>query len=92
MGNSAAKNSWYYGVYDSWGTSTKNARTKAICDAAKARGIVVYTIGFEAPSGGVSVLKDCASSDAHYFDVQGLEISDAFASIATSIRQLRLTQ
>jgi hypothetical protein len=24
--------------------------------------------------------------------VQGLEISDAFASIATSIRQLRLTQ
>jgi Flp pilus assembly protein TadG len=92
MGTSAARSEWYYGVYDSYGTSTKNNRTKNICDAAKAQGIIVYTIGFEAPSGGRAVLKDCASSDAHYFDVDGLEISDAFASIATSIRQLRLTQ
>ncbi|MFS4582549.1 pilus assembly protein TadG-related protein [Phaeobacter sp. C3_T13_0] len=92
MGQYSARNTWYYGVYDSWGTSTKNARTGAVCDAAKDQGIVVYTIGFEAPSSGTAVLKDCASSDAHHFDVRGLEIRDAFASIATSIRQLRLTQ
>lgn len=92
MGNSSAKNEWYYGVYDYYNTSTKNSRTSSICDAAKEAGIIVYTIGFEAPSGGQAVLQDCASSDAHYFDVDGLEISDAFASIATSIRQLRLTQ
>lgn len=92
MGTSSARSEWYYGVYDYHGTSTKNSRTKNICDAAKAQGIIVYTIGFEAPSGGQAVLQDCASSDAHYFDVNGLEISDAFASIATSIRQLRLTQ
>ena len=92
MGNSYSKNEWYYGVYDSYGTSTKNNRTNDICDAAKDAGIIVYTIGFEAPSGGQAVLQDCASSDAHYFDVSGLEITDAFASIATSIRQLRLTQ
>lgn len=92
MGTSAARSEWYYGVYDSYGNSTKNARTRSICQAAKDQGIIVYTIGFEAPSNGVAVLQDCASSAAHYFDVQGLEIGDAFASIATSIRQLRLTQ
>lgn len=89
---SNAKNTWYYGIFDSYGTNTKNARTNDICNAAKNAGIIVYTIGFEAPSGGQAVLRSCASSDAHYFDVRGLEISDAFASIATSIRQLRLTQ
>ncbi|WP_238704918.1 TadE/TadG family type IV pilus assembly protein [Parasedimentitalea marina] len=92
QGSSSAKSEWYYGVYDYYNTSTKNSRTNNICDAAKAAGIIVYTIGFEAPSGGQAVLQDCASSDAHYFDVSGLEITDAFASIATSIRQLRLTQ
>ncbi|APX17229.1 hypothetical protein BWR17_16240 [Phaeobacter inhibens] len=92
MGQSSARSVWYYGVYDYWNTSTKDARTRAVCNAAKNQGIVVYTIGFEAPSSGTAVLKDCASSDAHHFDVRGLEIRDAFASIATSIRQLRLTQ
>lgn len=76
----------------SLGNSTKNTRTKAICDAAKAQGIIVYTIGFEAPSNGRAVLRDCASTDAHFYDVAGLEIKEAFKSIATSIRQLRLTQ
>jgi len=74
------------------GSSTKNSRTKDICDAAKAAGTIVYTIGFEAPYSGQVVLADCASSDAHYFDVDGLEITEAFASIASSIRKLRLTQ
>ncbi|KPD12717.1 pilus assembly protein TadG-related protein [Phaeobacter sp. 11ANDIMAR09] len=74
------------------GNSEKNSRTKAICDAAKAQGIVVYTIGFEAPYDGRAVLRDCASTDAHFYDVDGLEIKEAFKSIATSIRQLRLTQ
>ncbi|NIZ63104.1 hypothetical protein DL239_19245 [Sedimentitalea sp. CY04] len=92
MHSDDAKAEWYYGVYDYVRSSEKNTRTKAICDSAKAQGIIVYTIGFEAPSSGRAVLKDCASSDAHFFDVDGLEISEAFASIATSIRQLRLTQ
>jgi hypothetical protein len=92
MSSSSARYHWYNYVYSSYGNSTKNARTRAVCQAAKDQGIIVYTIGFEAPSNGVAVLQDCASSDAHYFDVDGLEISDAFASIATSIRQLRLTQ
>lgn len=92
MNDSQAWNDWYYNVRKYIGTSTKNARTKAVCDAAKDKNIVVFTIGFEAPYGGQTVLKDCASSDAHYFDVDGLEISDAFSAIASSIAQLKLTQ
>lgn len=94
VGSTQARYDWYnsdtYGTYVD--STTKNARTKAICDAAKDEGIMVFTIGFEAPYSGLAVLKDCASSDSHFFDVNGLEISDAFSSIASSIRKLRLTQ
>ena len=92
MNDSQAWSDWYYSIRHYVNNSTKNARTKAVCDAAKAQNIVVFTIGFEAPSNGQAVLHDCASSDSHYFDVDGLEISDAFSAIASSIRQLRLTQ
>jgi hypothetical protein len=92
MGESAARNEWYYPVIDDVGYGTKDARTRSVCEAAKEQGVIVFAIGFEAPDAARVVLKDCASSDSHYFDVQGLEIRDAFAAIATSIRQLRLIQ
>lgn len=83
---------WYQAAFSSINGTVKDQRTKHICDAAKDEGIIVYTIGFEAPNSGQKVLKDCASSDGHYFDVDGLEIEDAFSSIASSIRKLRLVQ
>ena len=83
---------WYYDVRNYVGSSTKNTRTNAICNAAKDEDIIVFTIGFEAPSSGEAVLQACASSPAHFFDVNGLEIAEAFSSIASSIRKLRLTQ
>jgi len=88
----SAWNDWYYDVRHYVGSSTKNNRTKDICDAAKEQQVIVYTIGFEAPESGEAVLEDCASSASHFFDVDGLAISDAFSSIASSIRKLRLTQ
>ena len=92
LGYDQAMSDWYYPVIDDVSYGTKDDRTKQICDAAKDEGIIVFSIGFEAPYSAEVVLKDCASSDSHYFDVDGLEIADAFAAIATSIRQLRLTQ
>ena len=83
---------WYNNAYDYVGGTTKDTRTEAICDAAKDEGVVIFTVGFEAPDHGQSTLQSCASSDSHHFDVDGLEIDDAFAAIAASIRQLRLTQ
>lgn len=87
-----ARNYWGFDPDTSVGSTIKDERTRDICDAAKNEGIIVFTIGFEAPSSGEAVLQDCASSDAHFFDVDGLQISEAFSSIASSIRKLRLTQ
>lgn len=87
--NSDAK---YKEWVQSTSNTTKNTRTRAICDAARARGITVFSVAFEAPSTGQSLLKYCATTSGHYFDVRGLEIRTAFRSIASHISQLRLTQ
>lgn len=67
-------------------------RLRQMCDVAHAQGITVFTISFEAPTRGREVMQYCASSDAHYYDVEGIDISNAFASIAQTINQLRLIQ
>ncbi len=96
---------WYYGNdwglyqdirYDSIelyaGRSEADANLRAICDAANAQGVIVFTIAFEAPPGGQDVMQYCATTPSHYYDANGIEISEAFASIAQSINQLRLIQ
>jgi Flp pilus assembly protein TadG len=72
--------------------SVKNTRLQKICTAAKNAGIVVYGIGFEAPTDGRTQVRTCATSTGHYFDANGLDISKAFRAIANNISQLRLTQ
>ncbi len=89
---SSAWAEWYSKAYAKVETSAKNQRTKHICDAAKDEGVIVYGIAFEAPRAGYKTIKDCASSDSHVYNVNGLDLEDAFASIASSIRKLRLTQ
>ncbi|MFV2053128.1 pilus assembly protein TadG-related protein [Aliiroseovarius sp. YM-037] len=73
-------------------SSQADSRLSTICAKTRNTGILVYAIAFEAPSGGQAALLDCASSPSHYFDVQGTDISDAFAAIAAEITSLRLTQ
>lgn len=72
--------------------STMNNRLLNLCTQVKNQGVVIYTVAFEAPTMGETLLRNCASSPNHAFDVDGLEIASAFSSIATSIRKLRLTQ
>jgi len=62
-----------------------------ICTAAKQEGILIYTIGFEVNNDSASQLEACASSPSHFYRVEGLQISDAFSSIARQLKQLRLT-
>lgn len=89
-GNAWAK--WYNSAFSFRNGTAKDQHTDHVCDATKDEGVIVFTIGFEAPRGGRRVLERCASSPSHYFDVDGLEIEEAFKSIAASIRKLRLTQ
>jgi hypothetical protein len=73
-------------------TGTKNTRLQQICTATKNKGTIVFGIGFEAPTGGKTQIRACASSAGHYYDVTGLQIQTAFRSIASQIANLRLTQ
>jgi hypothetical protein len=70
----------------------KNTRLLAACQAAKDNGILVFTIGFEAPTSSANTLLKCASSDAHYYDADGIEITEAFSAVATKITELRLVE
>ena len=63
------------------------------CDAMKAQGIIVYTVGFQAPSGAKTALRNCASGDSKFFDAaDGAMLRDAFRAIASEINNLRLSK
>jgi hypothetical protein len=86
----------YYEIRDaSYRTAEQtigDANLHNVCNAAKGEGIIVFSVAFEAPEGGKAALQDCASTAGHYFDVNGTDLSEAFASIARQISQLKLTQ
>ena len=81
-----------YDPRDQINASTKDDQMDAICSAAKAQGIVVFSIGFEVTDHSADVMRDCASTPNHFYRVEGLDIEYAFASIANQINQLKLTQ
>jgi Putative Flp pilus-assembly TadE/G-like len=72
------------------GTTEKNDRLDDICTAAKDQGMTVFTIGFETSSWAGTVLQKCATDVGYYFDVDGMDLTDAFASIAREISKLKL--
>ena len=78
--------------YTTVSDTEKDRRLNRICTAAKARGIVVFSVGFEVTDASAEVMRNCASSPSHFYRVDGLDISIAFASIANQINQLKLVQ
>lgn len=62
------------------------------CNAAKAQNIKIYTIELETEggSGGGSILERCATSKAHYFKVDGVDLAATFSLIGKDIRKLHL--
>lgn len=69
-----------------------NSQLQIACNAAKAEGVLIYGIAFEAPTNGQTQISGCATSASHYFNATGLQIQTAFRAIANNISQLRLTQ
>ena len=94
-GSSSMRNSWRTSASNAVATSSvysvKDSQTLSLCSAAKAKGVAVYTIGFDAPVGGQSLLLSCASKPANYYLTSGSNITTVFSSIANSINKLRLT-
>lgn len=71
----------------------KDTNLRAICAVAnnQQHKIKIFTIAVDAPPEGKAVLKDCATSDAYFFPVNSADLGNAFASIASAINALRLT-
>jgi len=69
------------------------AQAKLLCAAMKAKGIIIYTVGFDVGSDAtaIDVLTSCASDAAHaYFPATGSDLKDAFHDIAQQITNLRV--
>ena len=71
------------------------AQSRALCDAMKVRGIVVYTVGFQISAGGESeaLLAYCASTASGFYNASsGTELSAAFNAIGRDITKLRISR
>jgi len=71
------------------------AQSRALCDAMKARGVVVYTVGFQIPAGGNpdNLMRFCASTASSFYNAgSGTELSEAFNAIGRDITQLRISR
>lgn len=91
-----------YGSGGTWDKINQNATNgdpfdqgEALCDAMKAQGIIVYTVGFQIAAGGnaADLLASCASSGDHaYLPSSGSDLSEAFAAIGRDITRLRISK
>lgn len=85
-------NTWLANFRSRTPITTMDGQLNQVCNFAKNRNVIIYGIAFEAPANGRVAIENCASSPAHYFNAQGLDIRTAFRAIAANISQLRLTQ
>ncbi|WP_375549984.1 TadE/TadG family type IV pilus assembly protein [Oceanicaulis alexandrii] len=63
------------------------------CDEAEDNGVQIYTIAFQL-SGDTNrdLMRNCANKPQNYYQVENLDIAEAFSSIAADINRLRLTR
>ncbi len=54
--------------------------------------VTVFSIAFLAPNAVKADMRHCASTPAHFNDVETLDLTTTFSAIARTITQLRLTQ
>lgn len=63
-----------------------------LCTNMKAKGINVYTIGFQAPADALAILSACASSPSNFFDAQdAAQLNATFKDIANRLTSLRIS-
>lgn len=79
--------------YSGAANGTSEEQALALCNGMKAKGIEVYTIGFEVNSSAEQLLRDCATSSSHMFLANsGYELMKIFKGIGERSLSLRLTQ
>ena len=70
------------------------AQFDALCGGMKAKGITVYTVGFDlSDPSALSELQNCASSSTDFYNAQGgLALKAAFHDIASKLNTLRVSK
>lgn len=85
-------------VFDMRGKEPSMRQAKDLCEAMRADGIEVFTIGFRLENEAArGVMRDCASPDRgetrHFFDTaNGEQLNAAFMEIVRNIERLALTR
>ncbi|GAA4218195.1 Flp pilus assembly protein TadG [Sagittula marina] len=74
----------------SQGNNLDNMHTQ--CALAKSQGVTVFMVAYETTDAAAAELSHCASSDSHFFHVQGSDVIETFDIIARQINNLRLIQ
>jgi Flp pilus assembly protein TadG len=67
----------------------------AMCDAMKAAGVTIFTVGFQIGSeaGAEDFMRACATSEWHFYNAEdGGALKQAFRAIAINISRLRLSK
>jgi hypothetical protein len=68
------------------------AQYKQVCDYAKAQGITIFTIAFKVTDAVAANIAQCATKQAYAYKVDGLDMAQAFASIAATMQKIRITE
>lgn len=82
-------------LHERYDANAANARTAALCSAAKADGIQIYTIGYrmgDADASTRNLLMNCASNPSQYRDASNAqELKQTFKDIAGQLDVTRLS-
>lgn len=73
-------------------TTTKNSQQTQACAQAAARGIKVYTIGYQTATTNFAGLQACATESSYFYEATSAGLQQAFAAIALHITRLSLDQ
>jgi Flp pilus assembly protein TadG len=72
---------------------TSGTQSDTLCTNMKAKGITVYTVGFQVSSSAQTRLQNCATSTAHYYNAtSGDALKQAFRDIALKVASLRISK
>ncbi len=73
----------YFILYMTDGIDGRPTQARQECQRAKDAGITIYTVAFQAPASGKQLLRDCATSNKHYYDANNAnQLNAIFKKIA----------
>jgi hypothetical protein len=81
------------GSSDSDRQNAIDSRQTKTCDNAKAKGVIIYSIGVGVSTHSKAILQACASTSDKYYDVtDSAQLTTVFDAIAGSIQNLRIAK